>query len=128
MAALLPAADLSWMRTEQERAQNGTAVISRATLAADNYGGQTETWAAIGTVTARLDPMAQRSDREMVSGGQIISKSRWFVTVPIGTDVLATDRVAMGGRTLEVTFVNNDQTYDTALRIECVAHNEETRL
>lgn len=128
MSSLLAANDLVWMRAQQERIQPGTAVISRATLNSDGMGGNTETWGAIGTVTARLYPMAQRSDREMVTGGQIVSKSRWFVTMPNGTDVQPTDRVTMEGRTFEVTFINNDESFMTALRVEVVAHNEETRL
>lgn len=127
MSALLPAADLTWMRTEQDRAQPGTAIIYRRADVADNMGGYDESWSAVGTVTARLYPQ-KLEEREMVAGQQIISKSRWFVTMPNGTSVLAQDRIEMDSRTFEVTFVNNDEGYKTAVRAEVVAHNEEQRL
>ncbi len=124
---LLGTADTSWMKAVQNTAMPDTAIIYRAGTAADGMGGITETWTATGTVSCRLDMMPM-DRREAVTGGQIVSKSRWFVTMPGTADVLASDRIEINNRTFEVTFVNNDRSWRTALRAEVIAHNEEQRL
>lgn len=122
---LITNTEIAWMRGVQVQAQPGTAVIQRATLASDGMGGQTETWAAIGTVTARLMPVSP-TQREFVTGSQITTVAKWYVTVPGTATVLASDRIVIGTRLFEVTFVPNNQDYRTALHVECVSLNEET--
>lgn len=126
MADLLSAGDLARMRAQQENYLPQTAVIERYSTSADGMGGFTESWTAVGTVSCRLRPM-EVEQREMVAGEQMISESRWIVTVPHGTDVTAKDRLQISSRTFQVTFVNNDEGYQTAVRCECTAFNEEQR-
>lgn len=128
MAQLIQTPDLAWMRTMQGRAMPGTIVIERATLAADSLGGFSETWAAVGTVTGRIYPQNTRTFGEPVMGERITSEGRWFATMPVGTDVLASDRLYYASRSWEVVRVNNDEMWQTAVRAECVAHNEEDRI
>lgn len=105
----------------------GTAVIERASYAADGMGGQRETWAAVGTVDCRLMIQASRQGQEFVTGEQETSLTRWWATMPIGTDVLAQDRLLVASRNFEVVAVNNDEDYWSAVRCECIAFNEENR-
>ena len=128
MSELLWLNDLAWMRATQERALPGTVVIERRSLAADGMGGFTETWAAAGTVAGRVYPQNERSMSEGVGGEQQISITRWFATLPHGTVVDARDRLLADGRTWEIMKVNNDEDWQTAVRCEVVAHNEERRL
>lgn len=128
MARLLSASDLTWMQGLQERAMPGTIVIQRRTYARDVMGGMAETWAAAGTVTGRLYPQNTRAFGEPVIGERVTSESRWFATMPAGTDVTAEDRLSYDGRTFEVVRVNNSEMWQTAVRAECVAHNEEQRV
>ena len=123
---LLRTTDLTWMKALQQRAMPGTVVIERYTSAADGMGGYTQTWAAVGTVVGRIYPQRTQGN-ENPGGGQIISNTDWFATLPAGTDVTANDRLLYQARTWEVVRVNNDQMWQTAVRCELLAHNEERR-
>lgn len=115
------------MRALQGRAMPGSVVIQRYTFASDGQGGQNETWSNVGTVTGRIYP-ERAQGLEAAGGGQILSETRWFATMPTGTDVVAQDRLSYNSRTWEVIRVNNDEMWQTALRCEVVAHNEESRV
>lgn len=125
---MLGTAALEWMRVMQQRAMPGSVVIERRTLAPDAMGGFTETWAAVGTVAGRIYPQDVRSVIEPIAGGQIADKSRWFATLPVGSDVQASDRLLYANRTWEVVRVNNDEMWSTAVRCELVTYNEERRV
>lgn len=115
------------MRDVQERAMPGTVVIERYALTADGMGGYAEAWTAVGTVTGRVYPMVRRGMSETINGGQVISESMWFATLPTGTVIDARDRIVYEGRSWEVVRVNNDEMWQTAVRCELQAHNEERR-
>lgn len=125
---MLTTAELAWMRGEQERLLPGTIVIERYTLTADGMGGFSEAWSAVGTVTGRIYPMTRRGQTEFEAGGQVVSETTWFATLPVGTVVTAKDRLVKGSRSWEISKVNNDEDYQTAVRCELAAHNEERRV
>ena len=122
---LLSSAQLLAMQTTQDSALPGTAVIYRADNVTDGMGGFTETWNAVGMADGRLRPIISRGETEYVTGSQVAVVADWFVTMPIGTDVTAKDRIRIGGRAFEVSFVNNDESWRTACRAECISINEE---
>lgn len=125
---MLTAAELIAMRAVQVQALPSTAVIHRYTLTSDGMGGFDATWAAVGTVAARLYPQNVRSMAESTAGGnQVISETRWFVTLPYGTGVTAADRLKIGNRTWEIYQVNNTESWQTAVRCEVYALGEEDR-
>lgn len=125
---MLTAAELLAMQDVEESVMSSTAVIERYTLTPDGMGGRTEAWAAVGTVSCDLWPVNQRGDRESVrNAAQPMSKADWYITVPFNTTITAKDRIVISGRSFEVTFVPNKQSWSTALRCEAVAHNEERR-
>lgn len=127
MTTLLGAADLNWMQDVQERAMPGTAIIQRGSVTADGMGGGSVTWAAVGTVIARLYTQNSRTMAETATeGAQLISTTRWYVTMPVGTQVTAADRLVVGGRRFEILDVNNTQDWKTAVRCSVYALNEET--
>jgi len=115
------------MRALQGRAMPGSVVIQRYTFASDGQGGFNETWANVGTVDGRIYPQRVQG-LEQEGGGQLISETRWWATFPTGTDVIAQDRLSYQSRTWEVVRVNNDEMWQTAVRCELVAHNEESRV
>lgn len=125
---MLTAADLAYMRTTQEQAMPGSVVIERYTLTNDGMGGHSETWPAVGTVIGRVYPMVRRGADETIAGAQVISETLWFATVPVGTVIDARDRVVYEGRSWEVVRVNNDEMWQTAVRCELKAYNEERRI
>jgi len=115
------------MRGLQQRAMPGAVVIQRHTLTRDAMGGFTESWAAIGTAIGRIYPQNNQQS-EAVAGNRIGSETRWNATFPVGTDVTAEDRLLYQSRTWEVKGVNNDEMWQTAVRCECTALNEEQRI
>lgn len=123
---MLTAAELAAMRTVEQSAMSGTAVIKRVTNTPDGTGSFTEAFAAVGTVVCDVWP-ADRSMGEPVSGGQIVSRGEWYITIPFGTDVKASDIINVGAKSYEVTFVPNGATWQTAMRVEANTYNEETR-
>lgn len=116
MTGMIDAAELAWMQGLQGAALPGTAIIQRATLTPDGMGGYSQTWSPIGTVAARVYTQNSRAVAEGEQGAQIVSETRWFVTMPVGTQVTAADRITAGGRVFEVTEVNNGQDWQTAVR------------
>lgn len=126
MTTLLGAADLTWMRSVQEQAMPGTAIIQRGTVTNDGMGGGSVAWNAVGTAIARLYSQNSRAIAEAVSGAELISETRWYVTMPYGTQVRADDRLSIGGRRWHITEVNNSQDWKTAVRCSVYALNEES--
>lgn len=108
--------DLAWMQGLQGAALPGSAILQRATMTPDGMGGFTEAWAAVGTVAARVYTQASRALAEGEQGAQIVSETRWFLTLPVGTQVTAADRITVSGVVFEVTEVNNAQDWRTAVR------------
>lgn len=123
---MLSAAELAAMRTVEQSAMSGTAVIRRATNTPDGTGSFTESLAAIGTVSCDVWAVSQRLN-EAVGGDQILSRGDWYITIPYGTDVKATDIIDVGSKSYEVVFVPNGASWQTALRVEANSYNEEQR-
>lgn len=116
----------SWMTATQQSIMPGTVVIERYTMTPDGAGNQYEAWAAVGTVIGRIYPQRTQG-LEMVGGAQVLSETRWWGTLPVGTDVIERDRLVYSGRSWEVTRVNNDEMFQTAVRAELESENEERR-
>lgn len=126
---MLSAADLEFMRDTQELAMPGTSIyVLDMGTASDNMGGVNEAWGTVGTVIGRIYPVRRRTSIESIGGAQAISETQWYGTFPVGTQITAKQRVKYGNRTWEVVTVNNDESYQTAVRCELVAHNEEGRV
>lgn len=123
---MLTAAELAVMRTVEQSAMSSTAVIKRVTNTPDGTGSFTESFAAVGTVVCDVWP-ASLSVGERVSGGQIVSRGEWYITIPYGTDVKAFDIIDVGSKSFEVTFVPNGSSWQTAMRVEANSYNEEQR-
>lgn len=120
--------ELAELQKAQNQLMPGSAVIQRATLTSDGMGGYDEAWANVGTVKCRLYPQNVRTMAENPNGGmQMISETRWFATMPVGTNVTAKDRLLIDNRTFEIYQVNNSEMYQTAVRAEVFALNEENR-
>lgn len=95
-----------------------TVYLSRSTTAADGIGGVTDSWANVGTVSARVSPDNRGSDS--ISGGEVTNASPWVVTLPAGTSVLDTDRIVYLGQTFEVLRSSTPRSYEACVRVECV--------
>jgi head-tail adaptor len=125
---MLTTSDLSWMRDTQELIMPGTVVIERRTLTPNGMGGHTEVWAAVGTVIGRIYPRSTRGQGEVIGGAQVQSTMDWYGSMPFGTDVVAADRLLYQSRTWEVVRANNDEMWQSAVRVDLESLNEERRV
>ena len=95
----------------------GTAVIHTRSTVSDGQGGQIETYAAAGTVSALLAPL---SGSEVEIASRLAAESSHMLTVPSTSTVAVTDRVVYASRTYEVTLVKAWTPYATNRRV-CVS-------
>lgn len=100
----LTSGELTAMRATVDSYLAGTAVLLEPTLASDGQGGQTATFAAAGTVTARLAPETQRGQEAMLAG-RVAEVSYWILTLPAHTVINETWRVTYDTVTYEVEEV-----------------------
>lgn len=114
----LSVADLADMRTVQESLLPGTAVVKRATSAQNAIGEPALTWATQATADCRLRPPGLRPDMRIV-GEQVQSVANWVVTMAHDTDVQTGDRLEIASETYEVVAVWGDESWATAMRVEC---------
>ncbi len=121
---MLTQAEITAMQATQNLAMPGVVTISRYTMASDGMGGQTQTWANVGTVAGRIYFGNSRAFAERVAGEQVVSKTSWYATLPVGTVLTAKDRLTYGGRVWEVIQVNNSEMWQTAVRAELSSLNE----
>ena len=112
---LLSAAEIADMRSEQDGTMPDSVVVHRYTTVSDGMGGNTETWAAVGTVTGRLAP-AGRAGAEGIIAERLTAAEPWVVTVPVTTTVYERDRLVVGTRTFEVEYINEHAAWETARR------------
>ncbi len=115
----LSAGELHSMRHTSDTFLAGTAVIHTATRASDGQGGETWTYAASGTVAARLAPEGLRGGENIV-GGRVVEVSPWILTVPFDTTIDEDDRVIYAGVTYEVSEVLTRTPEEIARRVRVV--------
>lgn len=116
----LTTGEITAMRATLDASLPGTAIIKRATWTSDGQGGSTSTWAAVGTVDARLSPSQGRQRVEPVAGGGLVAESDWVATLPVGTDITTRDRLTYSDADYEVLAIDSPRSWDVAMRVELV--------
>ena len=115
----LLSAELVQMRHTVEAYLDGTAVLHTKTAAADGQGGQTWTYAASGTVAARLSPIERgRGERDV--GGRAAGGSDLVLTIPYHTSADEDDRIVYDSTTYEVAEVMTRVPTELARRLRVV--------
>ena len=110
----LSTAELTQMRHTVEAYLAGTAVIHTATRASDGQGGQSWTYAASGTVDARLSPL---QGDEVQLAERIAEVNAQILTVPQATSIDADDRVVYDSVTYEVKHVATRVPWELSRRV-----------
>ena len=110
----LSQSELVQMRETSNLAQPGTAVISTPTYTADGQGGSVATFAASGTVSARLAPL---SGSEQIDEDRYSRDDLLVLTLPAETAITASDRVSFNSVTYEVTHVAPWTPWEIARRV-----------
>ena len=113
---MISAADLAAMQATQASALPGTCSISRRSMATDDQGGYTETWADLATgVACRL--VVMRAPTEALVAARFANMELWQLTLPVGQDITHNDRVVVSGVTYEVAGINSGGEWETARRV-----------
>lgn len=109
---LITDAQIAYMRAAQQELMPDLATIEVMATAADGYGGQSRTWAAIpGTVPCRVMPTPP-APRE--AAGQLSPDLSVILTLPAGTDVGIGDRVVVEGVRYEIRSAPAGGSMETA--------------
>lgn len=125
---MLTASQLKLMRTAQEQLMPDTATILRRSLAADGRGGKTATYTAQGEVKCRIQFNSYRPVMPDGDGAGFVKNSeRYLLSLPVGTEIYATDRIKVKGVTYEILSPSDDgassdaltggRSFQTALRL-----------
>lgn len=114
---MLTAAELAAIQATQLLTLTEACTIQHRALTSDGAGGWTDSWTDTTTV-CRVAPVG--ADEAVLAGQQRI-KADWKITLPAGTVVVDSDRLAVGGRAFEVVGVLGPETRETARVILAVA-------
>jgi len=114
----LTATELSRMRATQDAAMPDSCQVKRRVQTTDGLGGTGFTWPAVThTYDCRLS--TQGIPAEYLRYARETRRQAWSVTIAHGSDVLATDRLIIGVRTLEILGFASGGAWETALRVIC---------
>lgn len=120
---MLTAQELAQLRDDMVELLPGTAIISRYTSSVNDAGVAAQTYAAIGTVIARVDPATGNDVRRGVLAGREASTAFFQLTVEWDANIAEGDRVTFGGETMEITLLH-DLHADRAVRRALLARIE----
>lgn len=116
---MLTSDDLTTLKAAQNAILPDTAAVHRATTEADGLGGVTASWAPTGDAYAcRIS--SRGIPEEYMQMAAVRGRTPWMVTLPTSADVLRTDRLVVGSRTLEVIGFTSVGAWETAKRVVCL--------
>ena len=115
-SGLLQTADLQYVQAEARQALPDVVDIQRRTLASDQQGGYTETWAnAYQGVPARL---AAKGIREAASTGRQDVQADYTLTLAHDQSIEQTDRVVHSTGTFEVQSIDAGKAWAVTQRCQ----------
>lgn len=116
---VLSSQDMAAFRAlEQELAFHDAYALKRDTATGDNEGGSTAVEATVETGACDLAAGGQRPDERAVAD-RVQATAPYVVTLPYATVATASDRLVIGGRTLEIIDVLRDGFLGTSVRAVC---------
>ncbi len=111
----IPDAELTQMRADAENTLPQSAIIARLSETSDSQGGMAQSFAAVGTVDARL---VAKSGNVRAVAGAAQAVGSYTLTVPHDTDIQAADRVTVDSVNYRVLFVSDAATWRAAVRCD----------
>lgn len=115
---MLTTKDLSNARTDVAETMFETAYITRSANSIGTAGDWTQTLGTVGTVTARLDPLADR-EKNAFYGEQEAGKALYQLTVPYDTALQVTDVIEVNGISVNVLQVHDEHSDRIVVRAVC---------
>lgn len=97
VARVLPESEMTWI----------TATFERPTRTPDGAGGYTETYAAISGLDGVSAGIVAVSGAEVWASMRVEAQSSWQLWVKTDAEITEVDRVTIGGRVYNITFVND---------------------
>lgn len=118
--SLLSERELCAIQELSERSMDDQCSVLRSTEARGDAGGVTQAWAQIATLNCRVRSGGVQGTgaREQLMAARLTPIAVFTVFVPVGSDVLARDRLVWSGRTFEVHGVMGGS-HATALACVC---------
>lgn len=118
MTIALTTAELTSMRTAINELLPDTCVILSVTRTIDGQGGWSDSWAASGTTTCRLDNLTKT---ELLQGGGIQHYTGWVLTVPHDVTINEEKRVRVSGNDYNVIGIDSGKSWSACLRLRVEA-------
>lgn len=117
--SLLSERELCAIKAETEASLSDTCTVLRSTETRGDAGGVVQTWATITTLDCRVRSGGVQGTgaREQLMAARLTPIAVFTVFVPVGSDVLARDRLVWSGRTFEVHGVMGGS---NAMALACV--------
>lgn len=122
---MFTASELADMRATQLEAMPFTCVVTTpATEVEDGYGGTTPGSPSTASVACRVGVPSANDETIADRLGVRVSD---ILTLPYGTTVSPRGLIAVteSGKSYQVTYVNTEQSYQTAVRVFCTAIRSE---
>lgn len=116
---MLTEAQLNSMRATLARSFPTPISVVRQTPVADGAGGFKAGAAGTTATYGRLASYIYGGMEVSGPGNRVDSNEAWTLTVPVGTDIRAKDRVVWAGGTLEVTTLDHSRTWNLDVRVMC---------
>ncbi|TXH58138.1 MAG: head-tail adaptor protein [Desulfurellales bacterium] len=118
MPIALTTAELTSMRAAIAELLPDTCTILTVTRTIDGQGGWSDSWAASGTTTCRLDNLTKT---EVLEGGAIQHYTGWVLTVPHNVTVTEENRVRVSGNDYNVRGIDSGKSWPACLRLRVEA-------
>ena len=109
--------EIARMKTVQEDHLPDLVSVLRSKRISDGAGGWNEAWGTASTVSGRIAPADWRPQEPNLAG-RLTATQRYVITLPVGTDVVETDRLQIAGRQFGIISVQR-RSQATALRLIC---------
>lgn len=106
--------NLDRLRAIQTAALDLRGSLERETKTPDGGGGYTSAWAVVQNLPCSLG--APRSESERVLAGKVASTAGLMLTLPYDAPAVSGDRFRIGTRVYPILYVEQGQSYQTALR------------
>ncbi len=110
--------ELASIRADVASVLPDTCVISRLAEVSDGQGGQTQAWAAIGTVACRFVANSGNVRAASQAAGQASQVGAYTLTVPHNTDIQFDDRATVDLEVYRVVFVSDVTDWRAAIRVD----------
>ncbi len=112
---VVPSNEIERMRSDLEQLLPDTCSILGVTRLADGQGGFTESWGTVASnIACRLDNI---NSREQLVADAIQPFSRWWLTLPYGTNISTANRIVIGSEQYSIIGMDDAKSWALNIRL-----------